>query len=510
MRPNIVIIMADQLRADLRKSNGYPLDTMPFLDEWACGGVDFCRACTSNPSCMPARVSMFTGRWSESHHVRSNYNAADISYTRDLLDILHAQGYITALCGKNHTHHCLNDFDFSAPYGHVGYQGEKNETNEEKQFADFLCELQSKESLAPSPGNVRQQHPYRIVNDALRFIDSLQDEKPFFLWLSFPEPHPPYQVPAPYFDMFSPEVLPPPQSSAEDLPAKGSRYVWLEKTWETIFDGEVEKHVARARSNYLGMMRLIDDQLRRFINEMEVRHLDENTVFLFLADHGDFAGEYGLTRKGPDLSQVLTRIPMVWRGNGIQSLGKEDASCVNIVDVLPTVCTMLGCDIPKGCQGKSLLQLLRGEPVPPHEFDMTFAEAGYGGHYFTKEDRLSLPQEGATKDYTTFDTLNTWTQCGQVRMVRKGNYTLQMDMMGNGYLYDLSTDPVETKNLYSNPDYQALRAEMLEALSIAMLRAVDPLPFPRMRYRFKEHPMGWWEDAFSIDDPGPAASSDNW
>ena len=69
MNPNIIVVMTDQQRADLRKSCGYALDTMPFLDRWAGGGADFRMAYTSNPTCMPARVSMFTGRYPSCHHV---------------------------------------------------------------------------------------------------------------------------------------------------------------------------------------------------------------------------------------------------------------------------------------------------------------------------------------------------------------------------------------------------------------------------------------------------------
>ena len=80
MKPNFLFVMADQLRADLRKSRDFPLDVMPFLDAWAQGGVDFDRAYTANPTCMPARVSMMTGRYPQCHRVRTNHNAADVLY----------------------------------------------------------------------------------------------------------------------------------------------------------------------------------------------------------------------------------------------------------------------------------------------------------------------------------------------------------------------------------------------------------------------------------------------
>ena len=93
-KPNIIIVMTDQQRADLRKACGYELDTMPFLDSWAEGGVDFTKAYTPNPTCMPARVSMFTGRYSQCHHVRTNHNSVDALYTKDLLDVLKENGFL--------------------------------------------------------------------------------------------------------------------------------------------------------------------------------------------------------------------------------------------------------------------------------------------------------------------------------------------------------------------------------------------------------------------------------
>ena len=111
-QPNILIVMTDQQQDNLRKSRGYPLDTMPFLDSFAREGADCTRAYTPNPTCMPARVSMFTGRYPSCHRVRTNHNATDAYYTEDLLDVLKCAGYRTALCGKNHSHRNPADFDF--------------------------------------------------------------------------------------------------------------------------------------------------------------------------------------------------------------------------------------------------------------------------------------------------------------------------------------------------------------------------------------------------------------
>ena len=91
MKPNIVIVMTDQQRASLRKGRGFALDTMPFLDSWAQEGTDFHCAYTSNPTCMPARVSMFSGRYPSATHVRSNANVEDAAQLVGQYDIVTAE-----------------------------------------------------------------------------------------------------------------------------------------------------------------------------------------------------------------------------------------------------------------------------------------------------------------------------------------------------------------------------------------------------------------------------------
>jgi arylsulfatase A-like enzyme len=505
MKPNVVIVMTDQQRADLRKSRGYALDSMPFLDSWAKGGVDFACAYTPNPTCMPARVSMFTGRYPESHKVRTNHNAEDALYTSDMLEFLQKAGYVTALCGKNHSHHKAEDFDFAETTGHLGHEGNRQLSGDEEEFAQFLDKTEHYEIPVPAPGGVEVQHPYVNVSSAFSFLDTRPADRPFFLWLSFAEPHNPYQVPAPYYDLFPPETLPPLHTGPEDLAEKGAKYTWLRNAWAGIMGTEIENRIKRSRSNYHGMLRLIDDQFKRFIAGLDSRGLSGNTIIIFMSDHGDFAGEYGLIRKGAELPEVLTRIPFVWRGPGIKAQGVLPATetangpCVNIVDIFPTLCDVLDLEPPFGIQGKSLCPILAGGDIPEKEYDTAYSESGFSGLYWDEKDDLDLFQEGALRKisadgrpYGFFDCLNTWTQCGEVRMVRKGRYKIQVDMLGTGYLYDLALDPFEVKNLFNNPGYLSVKADMLAELTSAILRACDPIPAPQRRYHVKSHPKGFW------------------
>lgn len=499
-RPNILIFMTDQQRADLRASRGFALDTMPFLDSWSRGGVDFGKAYTPNPVCLAARCSLFTGRYPSCHLVRSNQNVEDILYTRDILDVMKECGYVTALCGKNHTYRRpLVDFDYASPTGHLGLKEERCTSQGERELSRALDEESHFIDLTrPAPGGAEAQHPWRNVSDALSFIDRVKGS-PFFLWVSLAEPHNPYQVPEPYFDMFPPEKLPPVATSEKDLEAKGYKYRFVADTWDKVLGKDHGDRLLRQRSNYYGMLRLIDDQFKRLIEGLEERGLSRTTIVIYLSDHGDFAGEYGLMRKGPELPEVLTRVPMVWRGPGIEARPADESHFVNIVDIFPTLCDMIGADVPFGVQGKSLAPLLRGRDIPEREFTSTYSESGYGGLYFDDGDGLTPQEEGACSGgWKTFDCLDTWTQCGTVRMARMGDWKIQVDMLGSGYLYNLASDPCEVHNLWDDPACLSAKAMMLEELVSLMLRASDPLPPPRRRYRYKRNPRGYWFEPFHV------------
>lgn len=170
-------------------------------------------------------------------------------------------------------------------------------------------------SLEPAPFPVECQLPHRLVDRAERWVASVGD-RPFLLWLSFPEPHNPCQVPEPYYSMFPPESLPAPAAGEEALAGKGFKYRWCRESMERAFP-DFAATLPQARASYHGTLRLLNDETARSAGWLESRGLRENTVIVVLSDHGDFVGEYGLMRKGPGLPEALRRIPLVMTGPGI-------------------------------------------------------------------------------------------------------------------------------------------------------------------------------------------------
>ena len=488
-KPNIVLIMTDQQRADLSRREGYPLDTTPFLDSLAATGTDFRRAYTPMPVCAPARVSLFTGRYPSATRVRTNHNLEDATYSSDLIDVLREAGYAVGMSGKNHSHVADERWDLAAHFSHGGGEG-PDRSPLEREFDAFLTRLQHRTCLEPTPFPIECQGPHRAVGKAREWIDSL-DGRPFFLWLTFAEPHNPFQAPEPYYSMFPPEVLPPCRAGEEALEDKGFRWQWLRRMWDVAVPDFTSQR-ERTRANYHGMLRLIDDQVGRFVAFLGERGLRENTILVFLSDHGDFVGEYGLIRKGPDLPECLTRVPLFFTGPGIlKTDGPRDAH-VSLCDVMPTLCEAVGAPIPEGVQGRSLWPMLSGCEYPKEEFSSAYAEHGYGGLTYTDEDDLDPAEEGALNPGCTFDCLNTWTQSGTMRMVRKDDWKLVFDANGKGRLYNLRQDPAEVNNLYGAPEHAEARATLMEELLRWTLRVQDPLPLPRRRYVFKRHPRNFW------------------
>jgi arylsulfatase A-like enzyme len=498
-QPNVLLITTDQQRADLSAREGFALDTTPFLDALAREGVWFDRAYTTVPTCAPARISMLTGRYPSATRARTNHNVADATFQKDLFDVFRDHGYRTALCGKNHSHVRREDVDFYFEASHLGADDDgSSEANQA--FHDFLLATHFHMAREATPYPLAAQLPSRIVAKAEGWLDrNMEDAEegaPFFLWLSFPEPHNPYQAPEPYYSLFPPEAVPENVADESALDVKGFKFRWCRDAFERAFPG-FQEDLPRARSNYLGMLRLLDDQVRRIVDFLEARGLRDDTLIVFLSDHGDFVGEYGLLRKGPELPEALVRIPFSVTGPGVQATPEPLRAHVSLADLFPTLCEAVGAPIPDGVQGRSLWPLLSRQEHPPGEFASAYAESGFGGLHYTGGEPLEPTEDGFEpspdgETWGAYDCLNSRTQSGQMRMVRKDDWKLIFDMTGRGQLYNLREDRAELRNLFGCPEVAVKQQELVQDLLTWMLRVQDPLPLPRRRYVLKRDERNYW------------------
>lgn len=487
-RPNVILIMTDQQRANLLAREGYALDTMPFCDQLAREGQWFNRAYTSCPACVPARVAALTGRFGSANRVRCNQQnlAIDTRASGDLISLLQSAGYVTALCGKNHSHVPNERFDFHRHYLHC--HSDCVDNDDHRAFDAWMKTTGFHLSCEPTPFPTELQYPYRIVDDAIKWIDRRNQQQAFFLWLSFPEPHNPYQVPHPYWDMFPPERLPPTTAGEADLNAMPFPWRWCLDRFRAAFP-DYDSTRDRARSNYHGMLRLVDDQIRRFVGHLDRIGLRDDTLLILTSDHGDFVGEFGLLRKGPRLPELLTRIPFIANGPGIKPSGDSpNPAHISLVDLLPTICSFANAEVPPGVQGRNLRALWQGDDDPT-AFRSILVEHGFGGPPYDGTEP-KIPEDGHRpspdgRTWGEFDCLNSVTQSGVQRSVRMSDWKLVASNDGSRELYHLPEDPCELHNRWLDPSCAEVCNEMLNELLAWMLAVQDDLPTPAKRYLIK-------------------------
>lgn len=177
--PNIVLITTDQHRADIRKSEGFEFDVMPFLDSLGKKGADFKKAYTSMPLCAPARTSLITGRYPTAAHVKVNPNLMDNFCSEDLYDVLHRNDYKIGLVGKDHTFREKNHDIFDLYYGITELEDEKENTEQQKAFDAYRKNLKHLADHKPTDFDMEDIEIYRLTSKAVKFIENNSEDSLF-------------------------------------------------------------------------------------------------------------------------------------------------------------------------------------------------------------------------------------------------------------------------------------------------------------------------------------------
>lgn len=473
-KPNLIFIIADQRQYGLSKATGYPLDTSPTLDRLQGRGIAFQNNYCTEPVCAPSRVSMLTGRWPVATHVHTNFEAQHAYFSQDLYQVAKSRGYRTGLCGKNHTYLKPADVDVWREFSHEGGYIAPDAPPAVQEYDNWLKSLHFDAAEEPNPFPLTAQIPYRIVSEAMKFIDNSGDQ-PFLLQVSFPESHGPERVPAPYWNMFPPEAVPArcegPEALKNMRPRTNSEYRLQQDDFP-----DSENHWRRYVSNYLGALRMIDDQIGRLNDHLEKRNLASKTLVVFTADHGDNLMNYGLGRKGTGLHEALTHTPQIWWGYGIRPSKNSEQVFTSMADLMPTMCEAMGAGIPHGVQGRSLWPLLQGQDFPHEEFRSMYSSAELGGLCNDDADNIPTSFSHDPRRAGSWDEQNKATQSGYQKMVRMGDWKLVYDTMDYGQLYNLRNDPCELVNLFGQPEHAEMRARLMAELAMWMIRTQDSLP----------------------------------
>lgn len=500
-KPNFLLVTTDQHRWDCF-GFGPRQVRMPNVERLARKGVRFDTCITPNPLCQPARASIVTGMLPLTHGVVDNGIDLDPAHAaKGFGALLAAAGYSTSLVGKAHlsskatysptgTPECQHSSvtygdDWSGPYmgfdhvelavmGHhsrvtpsahispmpfepphgqhyeryfhsQGQPGEARERYMKSSDGKGMLAGQTWNSALPA-----EWHTTNWVTDraVARLGDLATEDAPFCLWVSYPDPHHPFDCPAPWNTLYDPATV--------DLPKHRKRDFTTRPWWHKELYGKdeaigrdqytdptgkqkaprigqpTEDELRHITSNYYGMIAFIDDGLGRVLDALRDHGLEDDTIVIFTTDHGELLGDHGLMLKGPTLYESLVRVGFVMTAPDAVA-GHVVTEPVSTLDIAATFYDYAGISTPDGVQSQSLRPLLD-------------------------------PTGGVTRACAW----NEWNADKErygveltLRMVRTQRHKAIFELnSGAGELYDLQTDPDELHNLFDDPAHRPLRDDL--------------------------------------------------
>ena len=489
MQPNIVLVTADQQRGDCYGFAGRPIKT-PHLDRLRAEGAWLRNTITPCVVCQPARASILTGQLPLTHGVHDNGIDLDpATGARGMAGALEAAGYDTAFFGKAHfatshtfrptgTPECIESSanygpDWLGPYmgfghvelmllGHNWFLPEKPPKGQhyERWFhADGLGDEKNRlyrENAGDTDGAAQCWHSRLPVawhnstwtaDRAIAWIRQRRS-RPFMTWISFPDPHHPFDCPEPWSRLHHPDEVDLPvhrtrdfdkrpwwhRGAIENEPGGSARTADIRKTYSRI-QPQTDRQLREIIANTFGQIALIDHNVGRLLIALDELGIRQNTLVLYTSDHGDWLGDHGLILKGPMHYEGLLRVGMIARGPGIPA-GKTVLDPVSTLDLGPTFIDWAGASVLHTQHGRSLRPLLTTDtasrPFALNEWELHPNRAGVA---------LSL------------------------RTVRTRDAKMTVDLRsGDGELYDLRDDPAEMTNRFADPGKAALRRELMDMI----------------------------------------------
>ncbi|MCX7590566.1 MAG: sulfatase-like hydrolase/transferase [Kiritimatiellae bacterium] len=375
-RPNIMFFMADQFRWDCLGCMGNPVIRTPNLDALAERGVLFVNAFTPNPICVPARAVIMTGNYS---HVctDSKDNDGRIREGQPLLtDVLKSVGYRTYAMGKLHfvpyqppgmprLVHGFEHVDLHESGRILAQFDPEGKLRGLEDYYDYLYTVGwggytrahgvGNNDVRPCPSPLPKEHyvDHWIADCTIRQLDRhLRDfpNRPFFMFMSSPKPHSPYDPPRPYDHLYDPRQIPHPFGSPKDAEERDP--VLMEERYTRAMTTLSPQAIQVIRSYYYGSITFLDEQIGRVLTALRERNLLENTIILFTADHGDLLGDFGTFFKMNHLNGSV-RIPLIIAGPSIARAVRSEA-LVGLQDILPTLATLAGARIGQPVHGIDL------------------------------------------------------------------------------------------------------------------------------------------------------------
>ena len=466
-RPNILWLCTDQQRSDTIGALGNPHINTPNVDGLVESGVAFTNAFTQNPVCTPSRAAFLTGRYPRTTRCRQNGQAIPPD-ERLVTRILADEGYTCGLSGKLHLSSCAGGrveqrIDDGYTTFHWSHHPQPDwPTNAYTQWLTRQDQTWDQLYNGPETPYVKQGIPAEYhqttwcADMAMDFMHANNGRPWLFSFNPF-DPHHPFDPPTEYLNRYDPACMPLPKTRAGEWQDK-PRYQQLDRQWahnepgyfhSVAMTDEDRRQVTAA---YYAMIELIDHNVGRMLAVLQETGQRENTIVIFMSDHGEMLGDHGLYLKGPHFYDEAVRVPLVVCWPGRFPAGRRSDALVELLDLPATLLEAVGLEVPQRMQSRSLLPVLSGTADPD-----THRDAVYSEYY------------------------NAWThQHSYGTMLRTQTEKIVVyHGVEDGELYDLEADPSEFHNLWNAPEKTAMKTRLLKRAFDASVFTMDPAP-PRL------------------------------
>jgi len=444
-RPNILFIYSDQHRYDSVAANGHRLVKTPNIDRMAAEGARFTHAFTPIPMCVPARCSLLSGQWAPRHGVVFNFDGEtfkplDPSQAEFPRAIVNAD-YHSIHIGRWHVdrHRTPTDYGFHDYVPSWRYTKWREHQGIGRTDNGAGWRGQTDTDITPEQSSLAWS-----ANQVIRWMEQTRENgERFFIRWHMVEPHLPCRPPEPFASMYPPERIEPWPGFADTLESKPHIQRQMRATWNV--EGMDWEQWAPVVSRYLGTVSLLDMQIGRVLAALERLGIDDSTLVVYSADHGDMCGSHGMVDKHYVMYDDVVRVPLFMRWPGVIPAGRVvDDFVSNAVDLPATLCDVAGAAIPESFQGCSVMPAAMGSGSLGR--DDIFAT--YHGNQF-----------------------GAYSQ----RMVRDRRWKYVWNATAQDELYDLERDPGECRNVAGDPSNTAELRRLRERLVWWMEHTEDAL-----------------------------------
>ncbi len=478
--PNIVIFIADEMRGDTVSLGGTHNKVIktPNIDSLTKEGAAFTQYFTVNPVCGPSRCCMFTGLYPHTNGHRSLYQLLRPE-EENLFRLLKNNGYEVVWVGRNDL---------------INRDAIKGSFSKRISIFKELYKIKMKTNPYPIDHHLRKSFYYGkrseeqaydfdsiVIKKALEYLDSKsKPNSPFCLYIALAFPHPPYNVEEPYFSMYDrskvPALIP---SKLEDKP-EFMRLMHERYGLNKLSESDFREIIA----TYYGMVSRVDYQFGQILSKLREIGAFNNSAIFFTADHGDYAGNYGLTEKWANAFQdCLVNIPFVCKIPDIKPKNEIFNQLVESIDIFPTILEIAQVNTPYTHFGKSIIPLLKGEEEIHRK--AVFSEGGYNPREPQAFEGVvkspETPLAGIYYDKTNIPIEDRSTVTRSA-MIRTNKWKLVIRNGSKEELYNLKNDPQELFNLIDEDNFLKIKLDLKEQLLRWYLDTSDNPHWVKKRY----------------------------